>query len=74
MCIRDSPYSPDLALYDFHMFGPMKAKRRYFTDEVQIAMQEWVSDVGREFFNKGIEKFVSRYDKCLNKLGDFIEK
>lgn len=72
------PYSPDLAPCDFHVFGPMKealAKRRYFTnEEVQIVTQEWLSDVGRDFFNKGIEKLVSRYDKCLNKLGDFIEK
>ena len=45
----------------------------YHTDEeVQNSTRNWLSDVGRGFYSSGIEKFVSRYDKCLNKLDYFV--
>ena len=49
------PYSPNVALCDFHTFGTIKeaiAKRRYHADEVQNEAQEWLSDIGREFVSK----------------------
>ena len=71
-----SPHSPDLALCNFRGFEPMKkavGNRRYHTDKVQNAVGECLPDVGREFFNNGIEKLVSCYDK-LNSLGNFVEE
>lgn len=72
------PYSPDLSPCDFHVFGPMKealAKERFGNDEeVKNGVRKWLTEVGRDFFNSGIEKLVSRYDKCLNRYGDYVEK
>ena len=72
------PYSPDLAPCDFHVFGPLKnklAEQRYSTDEeVQAAVKEWCAGGGREFFKQGIQKLVSRYEKCKNLVGDYVEK
>ncbi|KFM78058.1 hypothetical protein X975_10265, partial [Stegodyphus mimosarum] len=43
------------------------SKRRYHSDvEVKAAAQQWLSDIGRDFFAEGIETFVPRLDKCLN--------
>ncbi|GBM32537.1 hypothetical protein AVEN_127438-1 [Araneus ventricosus] len=36
--------------------------------------QQWLLEVGREYFEYGIEKLVPRLDKCLNKKGDYVEK
>ncbi|KFM62375.1 Histone-lysine N-methyltransferase SETMAR, partial [Stegodyphus mimosarum] len=73
-----SPYSPDLSPPDFHVFGPLKqelSKRRYHSDaEVKATAQQWLSDVGRDFFAEGIEKLVPRLDKCLNNGGNYVEK
>jgi transposase len=57
------PYSPDLAPSDFHLFLKMKehlAGQRHADDE----------DLRHE---EGISKLVSRYDKCLNVQGDYVE-
>ncbi len=29
---------------------------------------------GGEFYHIGIEKLVTRYQKCLNRNGDYVEK
>ena len=51
------------------------SKRRYHSDaEVKAAAQQWLSDIGRDFFAEGIEKLVPRLDKCLNNGGGYVEK
>ena len=41
-----SPYSPDLASSDFHLFGPLKKslRRRHFSsdEEVKTAIRKWL--------------------------------
>ena len=60
------------------MFGLMKevfAKERFGNDdEVKNAVRKWLADVGRDYFHRGIAKIESRYNKCLNRLGDHVEK
>jgi hypothetical protein len=34
----------------------------------------YLSSLAANFFAEGIEKLVSRYDKCLNPFGDYVEK
>ncbi len=33
-----------------------------------------VTNLGMQFYQSSIQKLVSRYDKCLNLFGDFVEK
>jgi histone-lysine N-methyltransferase SETMAR len=72
------PYSPDLAPSDYHLFGPMKKMlggRRFTSDiEVQIAVRTWLAKQPASFFADGIQKLVSRWDKCLNVRGRYVEK
>lgn len=72
------PYSPDLAPSDFHLFRYLKeflgGKRFDTDDEVKEAVEDWLSSQAADFYDLGIKKLVERYDKCLNKYGNYVEK
>jgi histone-lysine N-methyltransferase SETMAR len=72
------PYNPDLALSDFHLFGPLKKHlggRRFATDgEVQQAVMSWLQALDTDFFYAGIDALVYRWNKCLDKYVDYVEK
>jgi len=71
------PYSPDPAPSDFHLFRELKAwlgGRFAANDELQDAVKTYLSSLAANFFAEGIGKLVSRYDKCLNHFGDYVEK
>lgn len=72
------PYSPDLAPSDFHLFRHLKehlgGKRFGSDEEVKTAVNTWFSEQAAEFFEEGIQNLVVRYDKCLNKHGNYVEK
>jgi hypothetical protein len=58
------PYSPDLAPSDYHLFGPMKrflgGKRFRKNDEVIAAVQSWIHEQPKTFFETGIKKLPER--------------
>jgi hypothetical protein len=62
---------------DFHLFPKMKKHLRgqhfHSNEDVQNEVKKWlrVQDV---FFNERLDKLIYRYDKCLNRLGDYVEK
>jgi transposase len=72
------PYSPDLAPSDYHLFGPMKkvlgGKRFQNNDEVIAAVQSWIHEQLKTFFETGIKKLPERWHKCTAVNGDYIEK
>ena len=72
------PYSPDLAPSDFHLFGPLKESMRgihFQTDEeVKAAVSNWLRTQSTEFYAKGIDNLISRWNKCVAKEGDYVEK
>ena len=65
------PYSPDLALSDFHLFGPLKESMRgihFQTDEeVKAAVSKWLITQSTEFYAKGIDDLILRWNKCVAK-------
>jgi len=71
-------YSPDLAPSDYHLFGPMKKMlggQKFASDtEVQSIVRQWLGQQPASFFASGIQKLVDRRDKCLNELGQYVEK
>ena len=71
------PYSPDLAPSD-HLFGPVKKMlggQKFASDtKVQSVVRRWLGQQPVSFFALGIQKLVDRWDKCLNKLGGYVEK
>jgi hypothetical protein len=51
------------------------AGQRFNNDEdVKRAVQNWLSSQAATFYDKGIQKLVSRYDKCLNNGRNYVEK
>ena len=75
-CIPDPPYSPDLALSDFHV-GPLKdaLSETQFRDddEVRYAVHEWLHTRLKEFFSRGICTLVKCWCKCIELGGDYVE-
>ncbi|GBO26654.1 Histone-lysine N-methyltransferase SETMAR [Araneus ventricosus] len=77
--VFDHPqYSPDLAPSDFHLFAHMKlwlGGQIFATDnELQTSVQNWLKIQAAAFYDEGIGKLVPRYDKCMNRNGDYVEK
>jgi transposase len=73
-----SPYSPDLVPSDYHLFVKMKvwlATQRFHTnEELMDGVNNWLHNLAAPFFGEGLQKLVSRYDKCLNVDGNCVEK
>ncbi|GBO36760.1 hypothetical protein AVEN_104908-1 [Araneus ventricosus] len=72
------PYSPDLSPCDFHVFGKIKehlgGRQLSNDDQVQTAVLSYLQDQGAIFYRQGIERIVQRSDKCLQRLGDYVDK
>ena len=70
------PYSPDLAPCNFHFFPHLKRdlKGTHFTsdDEVKQAVTSWIKQ-RTEFFIDGMRKLVLRWEKCIERQGDYVE-
>ena len=73
-----APYSPDLAPSDYHLFGFVKNRMRgqhYETNEApQTAVRQCLRVAGTEFYRKGIFKHPKRWEKCVQRNGDYVEK
>jgi histone-lysine N-methyltransferase SETMAR len=77
--IFDHPsYSTDLAPSDYHLFTKMKvwlSTQRFHTKEELVdRVKEWLYNLSAPFFDEGLQKLLSRYDKCLNVVGNYMEK
>jgi len=72
------PYSPDLAPSDYHLFGPLKdhlGGMKFDTDDdVKIAVQNWLHIMPETFFSAGIRALPTRWKKCIEVQGDYVEK
>ena len=72
------PYSTDLAPSDFHFFPHLKRdlKGTHFIpyDEVQQAVTSWIKQRTPEFLTDGMRKLVLRWEKCIERQGDYAEK
>ena len=72
------PYSPDLALSDYHVFRSVKNSlrgQRLGCDEAVVhAINDWFKVQEKEFFVDGVNSLVHRWEKCVALEGDYIEK
>jgi len=71
-------YSPVLAPSDYHLFGFMKDQlrgQRYETTEaIQKAVRRCLRMAGTEFYRRGIFKLPERWEKCVQRSGDYVDK
>ena len=70
------PYSPDLAPSDYHLFTNRKiwlATQRFHTnEEIMDGVTNWLHNLAALFFDEGLQKLVSRYDKFPNVDGNYV--
>jgi len=72
------PYSPDLALSDYHLFGPLKdhlgGMKIDTNDDFKNAVQNWLHSRPETFFSAGIRALPTRWKKCIEFKGDYVQK
>jgi len=72
------PYSPDLAPSDFHLFPNLKkylGGRRFSTnEEVEMVVTEYFEGLEESYFKSGIMALETRWKKCIELQGDYVEK
>ncbi|GBL87367.1 hypothetical protein AVEN_118321-1 [Araneus ventricosus] len=71
-----SPYSPNLAPSDFHLFLKLKefmGNKRFGSDgELKNSVTTWLNELAAE--EHGNSEARGQIDKCLNIGGDSVEK
>ena len=71
-------YSPDLALSDYFLFFQLKKHLKgnhYDSDEeVVAAVRQWCREQSSEFLADGIRQLVRRWQLCVDRDGDYVEK
>ena len=75
------PYCPDLSPCNFYMFGPLKealgggGKRFETNDQVETTFVcNWLDTRPTSFYENGMKKLPKRWEKCIIKEGDYVEK
>jgi len=72
------PYSPDLAPSNYFLFRVMKkflrVKRFSSDEEVKEAVTTWFEEQSKDFFSRGIKSLQQKWAKCIELLGDYMEK
>ena len=47
---------------------------RFQSDDVKHAVKIWLRDQVPNFYRQGLESWITRLDKCLNRKGNYVEK
>jgi hypothetical protein len=76
--LEHPPYSPNLSPGDYHMFGPLKESQggQHFDDDEQVenCVRKWLQTRPPSFYDAGIKKLPIRWQKCIEKGGNYVEK
>jgi len=77
--LNHPPYSPDLAPSDYFLFRVMKKilRSKLFSsdEEVKEPVTTWFEEQPKDiFFSRGINSLQQKWAKCIELLGDYIEK
>lgn len=76
--LEHSPYSPDLSPCDYHISGSLKealgGQRFDNNTAVEAFVRNWMETRPSSFYDNGIKKLPIRWEKCLSKSGDYVEK
>ena len=76
--IPHPPYSPDLAPSDFFLFPNMKnwlAGKKFLSNDAVIdAVNDYFGSLDKLFFTEGMKKLETRWAKCIELKGDYVEK
>jgi hypothetical protein len=71
------PYNPDLAPSDYSLFTYLKnwlGSQHFNNSELKEGVKTWLSPQAADFFDKGMQKIILRYNKCLKSGDDYVDK
>lgn len=72
------PYSPDIAPSDYYLFRHLKKflrGQRFSSDnEVMDAVKSYFDSQDKSFYSEGIESLKSKWTRCIEVEGEYIEK
>ena len=74
LCLKLKCLSP----CDYHLFAPMKdalGGLRFDNDQdVEEFVRNWLVTQLQSFYEQGINKLPNRWEKCVEREGDYVEK
>ena len=56
------------------MKKPLRGIHFETLQEIKSAVNRWIKDTPKEFFEQGLRKLVERWKKCIELNGDYVEK
>lgn len=72
------PYSPDLAPSDYYLFPNLKrmlqGTRFYSNSEVETQTTAYFEELPKSYYETGIKMLESRWTKCIELKGDYVEE
>ena len=71
--VPHSPYSPDLAPYDFWLFPKLRGCRYETIEEMKVAVTKVIDTLTEEDFHGALKKLLERYNKCIAAGEDYFE-
>jgi len=75
-CLDHPPYSPDLALSEYHLFPRLKKQLQvyHFSSHavVTAAAETWLDRQHTEFFLSGLQKLEQQAKMCIELCGKYV--
>ena len=68
-----SPYSPDLAPYDFWLFPKLRGCRYETIEEMKEDVMKVIDKLTQEDFHEAFQKMLEWYNKCIVAGGDNLD-
>jgi histone-lysine N-methyltransferase SETMAR len=76
--LEHPPYSPDLAPSDFCLYPKLKlflAGQCFSSNqEATAAVEGYFADLTKNHYRDGIMALEHRWNKCISRKGDYVEK
>ncbi|UYV61636.1 hypothetical protein LAZ67_1005669, partial [Cordylochernes scorpioides] len=69
-----SGFAPSDFIFFQHLSCTLEASTFANDDEVQAEANHWLRRQDTAWYNSGIKKLLQRYQKCLERNGDYVEK
>ncbi|GFR87601.1 histone-lysine N-methyltransferase SETMAR [Elysia marginata] len=71
-------HSPDLAPSDVHLYVPLKCHLGCMAFDTECdfvgELKDWFAHLNLDFFRVSVYSQLSRWKKCINLQGDYVEK
>ena len=71
--VPQPPYSPDLTPRDFWLFSKLRGCCYETIEEMKEAVTKVIDTFTQEDFQRGFQKLLERYNKCIAAVGDYFE-